>query len=135
VIDIKVNHSVISQGEFIAPEKIQNVYLRSPFIAQVFVYGNSYKVSFRGRLGLRIRGPRALRKKIFRDISISLLTGSSRKGLTAAERAEKELAKRDVAEREWGGGWGVSPFLSPSVSSLFSLLSSFVPLSLCSVLD
>ncbi|XP_020611686.1 long-chain-fatty-acid--CoA ligase 1-like [Orbicella faveolata] len=43
VIDIKVNHSVISQGEFIAPEKIQNVYLRSPFIAQVFVYGNSYK--------------------------------------------------------------------------------------------
>ena len=34
----------LKQGEYIAPEKIQNVYLRSPFVAQAFVVGNSFKV-------------------------------------------------------------------------------------------
>ena len=34
----------LKQGEYIAPEKIQNVYLRSPFVAQAFVIGNSFKV-------------------------------------------------------------------------------------------
>ena len=32
------------QGEYIAPEKIENVYLRSAFVAQAFVIGNSFKV-------------------------------------------------------------------------------------------
>ncbi len=41
----KANYFVTEQGEYIAPEKIENIYLRSPFIAQVFVYGNSLKVS------------------------------------------------------------------------------------------
>ena len=47
-------------------------------------------------------------------------------GLTAAERAEKELAQSDVAEGEWGGGWTVSPPLSLLLSLpsfLFSSLS------------
>lgn len=35
---------LLTQGEYIAPEKIENVYLRSPFAAQVFVCGNSLKV-------------------------------------------------------------------------------------------
>lgn len=31
------------KGEYISPEKIENVYLRSRFVAQVFVDGNSLK--------------------------------------------------------------------------------------------
>ena len=67
-----MKHFVVLQGEFIAPEKIQNVYLRSPFIAQVFVYGNSFKVSFTRKLGSGIQGP-AIADNISRDISIDWL--------------------------------------------------------------
>ena len=34
------------KGEYISPEKIENVYLRSPFIAQIIIDGNSLKVTF-----------------------------------------------------------------------------------------
>ena len=31
----------MSQGEYVAPEKIEDIYARSPFISQLFVYGDS----------------------------------------------------------------------------------------------
>ena len=38
----------LQQGEYIAPEKIENIYVRSRFVSQVFVYGSSLKSNLIG---------------------------------------------------------------------------------------
>lgn len=45
IIDRRKHTFKLSQGEYIVPEKIEAIYIKSQYVMQVFVYGESLKVN------------------------------------------------------------------------------------------
>ncbi|XP_017478681.1 PREDICTED: long-chain-fatty-acid--CoA ligase 5-like [Rhagoletis zephyria] len=48
IVDRKKDIFKLAQGEYIAPAKIEDIYAQSPYILQIFVYGDSYKSNLVG---------------------------------------------------------------------------------------
>ncbi|XP_013395506.1 long-chain-fatty-acid--CoA ligase 5 [Lingula anatina] len=57
IIDRKKHIFKLAQGEYIAPEKIENIYVRSPLVAQMFVDGNSLQSCI---VGIAVPDPEVL---------------------------------------------------------------------------
>jgi len=59
IIDRAKNIFKLSQGEYIAPEKLENVYVQSSYVMQVWIYGDSLRDYI---IGFFVMDPVAVKK-------------------------------------------------------------------------
>ncbi|TMW67699.1 hypothetical protein Poli38472_011319 [Pythium oligandrum] len=85
IIDRKKNIFKLSQGEYVAAEKIENIYLKCKYIAQVFVYGDSFQSVL---VGVAVPDP---------DVA---MTWATRKGLSKEESTLDKLLKNSDFQKD-----------------------------------
>lgn len=85
IIDRKKNIFKLAQGEYISPEKIENVYTRSRAVAQIFVHGESLKACL---LGVVVLDPDTVHKWVKEELNI---TGATMKELCANKDVKKAV--------------------------------------------
>jgi long-chain acyl-CoA synthetase len=83
ITDRAKNIFKLSQGEYIAPEKLENIYSQIPKIAQIFVYGDSLKSCL---VAVVVPDP------------VNLKAFAEEKGITEAEAITGKLLKQAIIE-------------------------------------
>ncbi|TNV82014.1 hypothetical protein FGO68_gene5718 [Halteria grandinella] len=81
IIDRAKNIFKLSQGEYIAPEKLENIYTQCPIIQQIFVYGDSLQSTL-----VAIIVPDLIQLKAFAEAN----------GLTQQQALESETLKQQI---------------------------------------
>jgi len=85
VVDRKKHIFKLAQGEYVAPEKIENIYSRSKFVQQSFVYGESLKNCL---IGIVVPDVEVLPSEAYTKLGLY--------GLTMEELCERDDVKKLV---------------------------------------
>ncbi|TMW67698.1 hypothetical protein Poli38472_011318 [Pythium oligandrum] len=88
VIDRKKNIFKLSQGEYVAAEKIENVYFKSKYVAQIFVYGDSFQNAL---VGIVVPDPEV-------TVAWGLEHGRSKEDVTVAKVVEDPEFQQEVLD-------------------------------------
>jgi len=105
IIDRKKHIFKLSQGEYIAPEKIENVYITHPAVAQFFLHGNSERSKL---VGICFPDPEGGFKQWVDRHTFGHLKGSETMAQLCADEVITEQLTKEL--RDLGRGSGLHGF-------------------------